>query len=64
MLDLIRSRGRHGVEETYTPREVRLLRRVAAWVRGARAERLRAMEVLIEDLATAKPDRAQEGRDA
>ncbi|MCA8962016.1 MAG: helix-turn-helix transcriptional regulator [Planctomycetes bacterium] len=37
-------------EERYTPREIRLLRKLAAWVRAASPDRLRAMEVLLEDL--------------
>ena len=36
--------------ETYTPRQIQLLRRFAAWVQHAKPDRLRAMEILVEDL--------------
>lgn len=53
LLDLIHSETetRRGVRgESYTPREIRLLRRLAMWMRTVRPDRLRAMEVLLEDL--------------
>lgn len=53
MLDLIRSEleVERGVEgEAFTPRQVRLLRRFAAWLQGVPPDRLRAMEVLLEEL--------------
>ena len=53
LLDLIRSSP--GPEQ-YSPREIRLLRRFASWVQGAEPARLKAMEVLLEDLASARSD--------
>ena len=53
LLDLIRSETDPAaleVEESYTPRQVRLLRRMAEWVRAAPGDRLRVMEILLEDL--------------
>ncbi len=40
-------------DEHYTAREVRLIRRFAAWVQDSDPTRQRAMEVLLEDLAAA-----------
>lgn len=62
MLDLIRGqtevwRDPHG--EFYSAREVRVLRKLAAWMRAAKPERLRAIEVLLEDLMLA----AERGED-
>ncbi len=54
LLDLIHSDAeleRYADEESFTPRQVRLLRRFAGWVRGASPDRQRAMEVLLGDLA-------------
>jgi len=42
--------------EHYTARDIRLLRRVAAWLRSAGPERVHAMELLIEDLSRALPE--------
>jgi transcriptional regulator with XRE-family HTH domain len=56
MLDLIRSQTevwRHPHGSHFSAREIRLLRRVAVWIRHAKTERLRAMEILLEDLETA-----------
>ena len=47
LLDLIGPTKRPG---HFTAREVRLIRRFATWVEEAPATRLRAMEVLLEDL--------------
>jgi transcriptional regulator with XRE-family HTH domain len=47
LLDLIAPEADH---EHYSPREVRLLRRFAAWLKSADASRVRAIEVLLEDL--------------
>jgi transcriptional regulator with XRE-family HTH domain len=44
---------RNSDRDRYSPRELRLLRRFAAWVAVAPGDRLRAMEVLLEDLALA-----------
>lgn len=58
MLDLIRSEieVQRGVEgEVFTPRQVRLLRRFAAWLQEVTPDRLRAMEVLLEDLTKTPP---------
>lgn len=48
LLDLIRPVKQEGA---FTPREVRLIRRFASWVEGAEPARLRAMEILLEDLS-------------
>lgn len=47
LLDLIASEpdGEH-----YSPREVKLLRRFAGWLKSAQPSRVRAIEVLLEDL--------------
>ena len=54
MLELIRSEAdlarRAAPDEVYTPRQIRLLRRLAEWMRAVGPDRLRAMEVLLEDL--------------
>jgi len=53
MLDLIRSEvqvSRVASGEVYTPREVRLLQRLATWMKTVGPERLRAMEILLDDL--------------
>lgn len=53
MLDLIRSDaevGRIASGETYSPRELRLLKRLAVWMKSAKPDRLRAMEILLDDL--------------
>jgi transcriptional regulator with XRE-family HTH domain len=51
LLDLIGPTSDGG---RFTPAQVRLLRRFAAWIQAAEPSRLRAMEVLIEDLAGAQ----------
>lgn len=50
LLDLIRvdPEGEH-----YSPREIRLLRNFAQWIKDAEPTRVRAMEILIEDLSAA-----------
>jgi len=53
MLELVRSeavirRGERGA--SFTPKELRLLRRVADWIRTAPRDRVRALEILMEDL--------------
>ena len=48
LLDLIRPTKADG---HFTPREVRLIRSFASWVEGAEPARLRAMEILLEDLS-------------
>lgn len=53
MLDLIRSEAqvaRVASGEVYTAREVRLLQRLASWMHSVGPERLRAMEILLDDL--------------
>jgi transcriptional regulator with XRE-family HTH domain len=51
LLDLIRSerQARRPGEEAFSPREIRLLQRLADWMQGASAERLRAMEIVLEE---------------
>jgi len=36
--------------ERYTPREIRLLRQLATWMKKVKPDRLRAMEILLGDL--------------
>lgn len=53
LLDLIRSeadveRGTNG--EFFSPRQIKLIRRFAGWLRAAKPDRLRAMELLLDDL--------------
>jgi transcriptional regulator with XRE-family HTH domain len=67
MLDLIRSEGRAGrvaTGEIYSPREIRLLQRLADWLQEATPDRLRAMEVLLDDLlrGAAKPEERKKRR--
>jgi len=52
LLDLIRSEAlvRHAAEEAYSPREVRLLRKVATWLKISPSDRVRALETLVDDL--------------
>jgi hypothetical protein len=51
LLDLIRvDSDAARDDEFYTPRQIKLLRRLAAWIQASRPDRLRAMEVLLEDL--------------
>ena len=52
LLDLIRPDGEvePGASEAYSPREIRLLRRMARWLKASSGDRVRAMEILLEDL--------------
>jgi transcriptional regulator with XRE-family HTH domain len=53
MVDLIRSEPeveRGLAEEAFTPRQVRLLRRLIVWMHGAGSEKLRAMEIILEEM--------------
>lgn len=54
LLDLVRPDvgfvGRSD-ESRYTPREIRLLRQLAQWMKRVKPDRLRAMEILLGDLA-------------
>ena len=53
LLDIMRPDGggaRGGAGESYTPREIRLLRSVAAWIRQAKSDRVRALEILVAEL--------------
>lgn len=43
-------------EEQYSPREIRLLRRFARWIKSSAPNRLRAMEILLEDLSGTRED--------
>jgi hypothetical protein len=64
MLDLIRSPAqvtRMTSGEVYTPREIRLLQRLADWMQGAGPDRLRAMEVLLDEMLRGRTDKP-EGR--
>jgi transcriptional regulator with XRE-family HTH domain len=54
LLDLMRTEFEveRGVEgEAFTPRQIRLLKRFALWLRHAAPDRQRAVEVLIDELA-------------
>lgn len=54
MLDLLRSETqieREHDRDAYSPRQIRLMKQLAAWVRDAPNDRLRAMEILIDDLS-------------
>jgi transcriptional regulator with XRE-family HTH domain len=53
LLDLIRAetdRVREDGAESFTPRQIALLRRFAEWLQSASPERQQAMEVLLSDL--------------
>jgi len=50
LLDLIRAAAD---EEHYTPREIRLLRRFGRWLKSAEPGRVRAMELILDDLTRA-----------
>ena len=50
LLDLIAAEAD---AEHYSPREIRLIRSFASWLKSCTPERLRAMEVLLEDLSRA-----------
>ncbi|UCF67102.1 MAG: helix-turn-helix transcriptional regulator [Acidobacteriota bacterium] len=45
--------------ELYTTRHVRMLRRFAAWLQSAGADRLRAMEIVLDELLTAADQRTE-----
>ena len=54
LLDLIHTDlGKGEDAEGFTARQVRLLRRFAAWMQTAPADRQRTMEILLEDLTRA-----------
>ena len=59
LLDLVRPTAQADGDR-YSSRELRLLRRFAAWIKAAPGDRLRAMEVLLEDLAYAVGDEESE----
>ncbi|MCP3978766.1 MAG: helix-turn-helix transcriptional regulator [bacterium] len=53
LLDLLRPQqevDRGSGADVFSPRQVRLLRRLARWLVGASADRQRAMEILLDDL--------------
>ena len=57
LLDLVRAEGewaRERHKDSYTVRQIELMRRFAAWVRDIPPDRLQAMEVLMEELARAR----------
>ena len=56
MLDMIHAGGEmdpQSAAEFYTPRQVKLLRRFAHWLRSVPADRIYAMEIMLEDLECA-----------
>ena len=56
MLDMIHAGGELAplsAAESYTPRQVKLLRRFAHWLRSAPADRIYALEIMLEDLERA-----------
>ncbi len=65
LLDLIRSESEitagGDAEETYSPRQVRLIRRFAGWLQAAGSDRLRAMEILLDDLSRGRDAAAAGG---
>jgi DNA-binding XRE family transcriptional regulator len=64
LLDLIHSDvGKDKDPEGFTTRQVRLLRRFAAWVQTVPADRQRAMEVLLDDLTRATKHETPEASD-
>ncbi len=62
LLDVIRDHPAativpHG--EHYTSREIKLLRQLAKWMKTAQPDRLRAMEILIEEMGVSPPAAAE-----
>ena len=60
LLDMIRpqaDRAGRPSQEYYSPREIKLLRRFATWMKTVNSDRLRAMEILLEDLSTPATER-------
>jgi len=58
LLGLIRPEAQVAVGgDFYSPREIRLLRRMAEWLRRMQPDRLRAMEILLDDLTRPTDDR-------
>ena len=58
MLELIRpEKGpvEQQLAEHYSARDIRMLRRMAAWLRSAGPEHVRALELLLDDLTRALP---------
>lgn len=59
LVELIRAEkgaGAQPADEQYHARDVRLLRALAHWLRSAGPERIRAMELLLDDLTRALPE--------
>lgn len=59
LVELIRPERGNGAPpaaEQYSARDVRLLRALAHWLRSAGPERIRAMELLLDDLTRALPE--------
>jgi len=65
LVDLVRTEAEtagRGTDETYTPRQIRLIRRFASWLRRLEPDRLRAIELLLGGVsetaasATRRPD--------
>lgn len=62
LVDLIRPERGGGTQpsaEQFSARDVRLLRALARWLRSAGPERIRAMELLLDDLTRALPGSAR-----
>lgn len=55
LLDLIRSEAQIGSgdspNEAYSPRQIKLIRRFTGWLERAGSDRMRAMEILLDDLS-------------
>jgi transcriptional regulator with XRE-family HTH domain len=67
LLDLMRTesevcRGLHG--EAFSPRQIRLLKRFAFWLRNAAPDSQRAIEVLVDELARGLSARVTPAGDA
>lgn len=55
LLDLVRSEVKPAASDgTFTPSEIRLLRRFARWVHRVPRDRQRAMEILLQELLDAR----------
>jgi transcriptional regulator with XRE-family HTH domain len=59
VLDLIQaeSHARRPGEEAFYPRHVKLLRRLADWMQDASSERLRAIEIVLEEFSQGREER-------
>jgi transcriptional regulator with XRE-family HTH domain len=61
LLDLVHSVADH---EHYSPREIRLMRRLGRWLKTAEPGRVRAMELILDDLTSAAESAASSTAEA